>query len=97
MKIRNWRELFGRHAEYLLFAGHRYYPAGGADDFRFRGAIDECKAWFATHPKEIADTAYIDNWGQIVDPHTMKVIWIGQQSQKQDRSPGEISWRLPDI
>lgn len=63
--------------EYLLFAGHRYYPRGGMKDLCFRGTQDECKKYFLLHAGDIAHESYIDNWGQIVDMSTLEIIAYG--------------------
>jgi hypothetical protein len=58
----------------ILFAGEWYYPSGGIGDFIMVGTEQEC----LTKYQEIAmmhlegSTRYRWDWGQIVDPYTMK-------------------------
>jgi hypothetical protein len=76
--------------EFLLFAGHCYYPHGGAEDFRLRGTVEECKAFFENRSDEIAGRGYVDNWGQIVDPVTLKIGLYGLNDK------GRITWSKND-
>lgn len=75
---------------YLLFAGHHYYPNGGMSDLQARGDTPaHLMRHFKSNAKGIAGASYIDNWGQIVDTMTMKVVfavdgWDGE---------GEPDWR----
>ena len=40
---------------YLLFAGHRFYPAGGFDDFYGDfNSVDEAKKWFGSNSDKIS-------------------------------------------
>lgn len=64
--------------DYLLFAGHRYYPNGGFNDYKMRGTIEECKEYFKKEYKKISNNSYIDNWAQIVDSETLKVVETGE-------------------
>jgi hypothetical protein len=60
-----------------LFAGHHYYPRGGADDFRcFGSSEEELKRIYAENAAAWSrdDGGYPDPWGQIVDLRTMKVL-----------------------
>lgn len=75
---------------FLLFAGHHYYPEGGIDDLKASGTIEECKAFFDTHRREIAD-GYVLNWGQIVRASDLAVMLRGEV--KYDGAP---VWREPD-
>lgn len=65
--------------EYFLFAGHCYYPFGGIDDLKFRGHLNACKRWFARNANIISDSGSIDNWAQIVDSQTLKIVFCGSQ------------------
>ena len=60
--------------KYLLFAGHRYYPDGGFDDFRGSfNSIDEAKEWFGSNYDKISHS-YIDHWCQVVDRDTFEIV-----------------------
>lgn len=76
---------------FLLFAGHCHYPQGGVSDLQGtfaseQEAIDAFGAYDGG--------SYIDHWGQIVDPVTMKVIVeLRQESTRtslSDRGPVKI-------
>ena len=54
--------------KYYLFAGHRYYPEGGMDDFRGEfESIEDAKRWYEDNEQLISGDSYIDNWGHVVD------------------------------
>jgi len=57
----------------LLFAGHRYYPQGGAEDFEgsFDSIFYALEYLEAYKPKY---SNYVDYWAQMVDVETMEVI-----------------------
>lgn len=57
---------------YGLFAGSRYYPEGGAWDFRGFGDLGTLKSYYA---KNISRWADCSPWGQIVDMATMKCLY----------------------
>ena len=60
---------------FILFAGHCYYPEGGADDFRgFYDTIEAAQKAFIDKKQEICGGSYIDNWGHIVGKDTMEVL-----------------------
>jgi len=62
---------------YALFAGEKHYPLGGLRDYRISaGTINECKEWFEKNALEIADSTYIDIWGQIVHLERMEIIEV---------------------
>lgn len=67
-----------RHSipRFALFAGHRYYPRGGAFDFRAFGTVEELKELYEAKADEWSDEAgsYPEPWGQIVDVTTMTVM-----------------------
>lgn len=68
----------GGEVDYLLFAAHHDWSRLGAEDFCMRGTLEECKAWFKDHLKEIApDEDEVHHWAQIVDSQTMKIEWFG--------------------
>lgn len=61
-----------------LFAGHHYYPEGGANDFRaFGETVDELKEMYKRNGAKWSKAVgtYSDPWGQIVDMETMKILW----------------------
>jgi hypothetical protein len=76
--------------EYLLFAGHRYYPQRGVEDLHLRGNFKECKVFFREEEREIAKS-YVDNWGQIVDPVTLEIVLYGLNRE------GRITWSKKDL
>ncbi len=60
--------------KFLLFAGHRCYPAGGFDDFYGSfNTIDDAVEWFEKNYYKISNGGYIDNWGHTVDRDTFKI------------------------
>jgi hypothetical protein len=65
------------HDLFCLFAGHPYYPEGGAEDFRGFGSVESLKALYAEHSEKWAKKAggYDSRWGQIVEHATMKIAW----------------------
>ena len=64
---------------FILFAGHCYYPFGGADDFRgFYDTIEAAQKAFIDKKQEICGDKNFDNWGQIVDKDTMDVLLIAR-------------------
>lgn len=69
---------FMENDTYALFAGHNYYPCGGAEDFRAFGSLDELKALFAEKADEwsLGAGGYPDAWGHIADARTMKVVLV---------------------
>ncbi len=69
---------------HVLFAGHRFYPNGGIDDLVARGTVDELKAYFQAHAKDIAGYSYVDNWGQIVDAATLECVAWGRCESTHD-------------
>ena len=75
MKILN-RIIYLFTPKYALFAGHRYYPGGGACDFRAFGTIDELKELYKSKADKwsMDSGSYPDPWGQIVDVETMTVL-----------------------
>lgn len=77
-----------------LFAGHNYYPEGGVGDFRgFFQTVDHAQRAFIASAVDIAGDSYIDNWGQIVDPSTMEVLYMGYVGYTGDYlTPGEPKW-----
>lgn len=82
--------------EYLLFAGHHYYPHGGIDDLQARGDIEYLKAYFLEHAAEIANESYIDNWGQIVDAITLRCVLVGEVEHVGDyMTAGVAHWSTP--
>lgn len=62
--------------KYALFAGSRYYPYGGAWDFRGVGSIEELKDLFASQwpewGKETGRTE--DPWAHIARLDTMEIV-----------------------
>jgi hypothetical protein len=74
---------FFKPKKYLLFAGHAYYPEGGASDYQMTGTILECKKWFFEHAEEIASFQGIDNWAQIAECETLKIIETGSHRLKE--------------
>ncbi len=61
---------------YALFAGHRYYPEGGASDFRGFGSIESLKELF---DKNIdiwtSKTSYTGtHWGEIAEKETLEIV-----------------------
>ena len=70
---------------YILFAGHCYYAEGGAADFRgFYETIEAAKQDFIDRRDEIKGESYIDNWGQIVDKDSMKILLLTRASHIKD-------------
>ena len=71
---------------YLVFAGSSYYPCGGIEDLKcVKLSIDQAKEWYEEFAK---DRAYLpDEWCQIVDHASMKVVWNGTVIDR-----GEILW-----
>jgi hypothetical protein len=67
--------LFSR--KYALFAGHPYYPDGGACDFRAFGTVEGLKNLYAAKADEwsLESSGYAEPWGQIVDVATMNVLY----------------------
>lgn len=63
-------------SEYMkkfLFAGEWYYPSGGIGDFVMSGTEQECLAKYQQMAMMcVEDRSIACDWGQIVDPHTMK-------------------------
>jgi hypothetical protein len=61
---------------YALFAGHCYYPSGGASDFRAFGTIDQLKELYAKYSKAWAVNKgdYDDPWGEIAKKETMTIV-----------------------
>lgn len=64
---------------YILFAGHNYYPEGGSLDFRaFGKTIDELKELFKKNRLEYGKCpggGSPDPWGVIAEAKTMKTLW----------------------
>jgi hypothetical protein len=62
--------------KFALFAGHPYYPEGGASDFRAFGTVDELKELYAAKADEWSRErgGYEEPWGQIVNVTTMTVL-----------------------
>ena len=57
----------------ILFAGDNYYPSGGIGDFVMCGTEQECLAKYQQMAMMNLEGRMIAcNWGQIVDPATMK-------------------------
>lgn len=55
--------------KYGLFAGEKYYPTGGAEDFqRFGSSIDELKEFYNENLTQYC------GWGDIVEMETMTII-----------------------
>jgi hypothetical protein len=58
----------------ILFAGEWYYPSGGIGDFIMVGTEQECLAKYQKMAMMYLQGIYKyrREWGQIVDPYTMK-------------------------
>lgn len=66
--------------KYLLFAGGTHYPEGGAEDYQIDSDnIEDLQVYFIEHADDICCT-YIDNWAQIADSKTMKIVLYGRVS-----------------
>ncbi len=63
-----------------LFMGSRYYPEGGALDYKMRGTEEECKEHFK---EACRNTGLHSSWAQIVDPESFKVIQFGFQDDDE--------------
>lgn len=62
---------------YLLFAGHNYYPRGGAEDFRaFGDSIEELQELYTKSADAWSrlEGSYPNPWGQIVETSTMEIV-----------------------
>ena len=62
-----------------LFAGHYYYPSGGAEDFRaFADNEELLKQLYADNADKWSrdEGSYPDPWGQIVDMGTMEILLV---------------------
>ncbi len=79
--------------KYLLFAGHVYYPQGGASDFQLAAnEIEPLKEYFANNLKVIS-RSYIQHWAEIVEAETMKVIERGRADEGDPPEKGvSIRW-----
>jgi hypothetical protein len=83
--------------EYALFAGHCYYPSGGASDFKSFGTIDHLKELYAKYSQKwaTADGDYDDPWGQIAKRETLTILmtirghgeWTDRSKRKNRFSP----------
>lgn len=61
--------------QYALFAGAKYYPDGGADDFReFGASVDELKAAYKRKFPQMEKEWISGGWGMIADVSTMQVV-----------------------
>lgn len=90
---------------YLLFAGVPYYPHGGARDFKTKGTLEECKAWFEDPANRMPKSEWQspkEMWCDIVDAETMQIVVIGEGTIKgsvlndEPVSLGPVKWRTPD-
>lgn len=81
--------------EYLLFAGHCYYPKGGMDDLVATGTIEELKEYFLVNARDIAAGSYVHNWAEIVETKTLRVVLKGMVSALPNdiHSVGVPEWR----
>lgn len=76
--------------QYALFAGHCFYPSGGASDLRAIGTISELKQMYAKSAnkwsKEIG--GYPDPWGHIASLPSLKIVLeagsVGEWKDTQD-------------
>ena len=85
--------------KYLLFAGHNYYPDGGARDlFCQANSVEELKDVFLNEWDTIRGGSYIDNWGHIVEKESMKIILYGrlESAQGTHSTPGVPVWTEKD-
>ena len=57
--------------KYLLFAGTRYYPAGGAEDFR--GGFDSVDSAIAGYTPINHEDEDEDRWANIFDVETLQI------------------------
>ena len=76
-----------------LFAGHCYYPEGGASDFRAFGTIAELKELYEKNAdswSSLIGGAYPDPWGQIANAQTMELI-----IRIEGTVAGGHKWRRP--
>lgn len=73
-------------AQYCLFAGHGYYPEGGARDFRAFGTIDELKALYAKNGNAWSSAvgSYPDPWGVIAEHESMKIVLVTNPYKKKE-------------
>ena len=82
---------------YLLFAGSRYYPAGGWEDFiGFFPTVEAAKKSAESKEGE-GDGRYIFQWAHVVCKETFKVVLEGdRESRALTLGEPELEWSLPD-
>ena len=69
---------------YILFGGHCYYPAGGADDLVGKyETIKEAKDAFFNLRNEIKGCSYLDIWGQITDEDLNILLTTNLESNEE--------------
>lgn len=77
---------------YALFAGMRYYPDGGWEDFKgLFETIEDAQAFSRDSLNEKDEEFLVYDWGQIVDLLTEKVVFEALVEYKT-----EWEWEAPE-
>jgi viroplasmin and RNaseH domain-containing protein len=77
---------------FLLFAGHRYYPLGGSQDFKgIFETIEDAKQWFRDNKESISES-YIDLWADVLNAKTMESVAYGLIDESPSRDEAKEKW-----
>lgn len=95
---------FANVANFLAFAGERFYPAGGAEDLigafnELDEAVAACRAWlWFVDPEAHGSTRDVhDGWWHVFDITRKKFVAHGQTSDGKDEPASMWSTELSDL